>query len=226
MTEQWRPIPGFDGLYEASDQGRIKRVAGGRGAKPGRILRPKNHTGGYKTVTLSKNSEYYQWLVHRLVCAAFLGPAPQGVTVNHKDGDRANNRLDNLEYVSYKENEHHAQYMLRTKGKLSEAQVVKIRERYASSTVSQKQLAQEYSVHQQQINLIVRGLCWKEFGGPITNVGRSKLTTSDVEEIRKRLAQGEKQKPIAEDYGVSIDVISSIHTGRTFLHIDEQGGPP
>lgn len=212
MAEQWKPIPGFEGLYEASDQGQIKRIAGGRGAKPGRILKQKNHPGGYKTVTLSKESKYHQWLVHRLVCAAFLGPAPQGITVNHKNDDRADNRLENLEYATYAEQEYHAKYMLRTKGKLTPEQVVEIRERYAEGDVTQKELANKYGVTQNQVGLIVTGRSWSDALGPVVDIhdSRRRLSKDEVEEIRKELTDGLSISKTARKHDVTETTIRRI----------------
>lgn len=114
--ETWRDIPGYKGLYQVSSLGRVKSMKRfricGRGGKqplPEKIrlvgTDPKTH---YHSVLLCKNSIRKGFLVHRLVALAFI-PNPKGkAQVNHKDGDKSNNRIENLEWVTCKENHKHA----------------------------------------------------------------------------------------------------------------------
>ena len=95
MTEQWKDIPAYEGLYQVSDHGRVL-------GQKGHALRPGRDRLGYRTVVLSRQSHKKTFRVHRLVTAAFIGLDAR--EVNHKDGDRGNNRLDNLEYVSHSDN--------------------------------------------------------------------------------------------------------------------------
>ena len=114
--EIWKDIPGFEGLYQASDCGRIRSVDGkctyterhGTRHWKSRIIKMKGHasTGGYR-VTLWKDGKSQGWLVHRLVALAFLGIPKEGMTVNHIDGDRSNNRVENLEWLSRGDNIRH-----------------------------------------------------------------------------------------------------------------------
>lgn len=138
-TEEWRDIPGYEGLYQASSLGRIKRIAGSPRCPHDRVLAHMSHRG-YSQVALSKDGKPLTQQVHKLVCAAFLG-ASGGLHVNHKDGNPANNRIDNLEYVTPSENTQHAyntglQPSRKGSGngqaKITEADVRKIRRRAAS----------------------------------------------------------------------------------------------
>lgn len=100
MNIIWRNIPSAPN-YDASDIGDIKRRAG-------RILRPYVRSSGYHVVGIMKNNKHYTMYVHRLVGEAFLGsPTPEKPCVAHLDGNPGNNQLDNLLWVSYKENEEH-----------------------------------------------------------------------------------------------------------------------
>lgn len=107
-------------------------------------------------------------LVHRLVALAFLGPCPNGQTVNHKNGRKADPRRENLEWATRSENQLHA-YRTGLQGageshggaKLTEASVRDIRRRYSASGVSQAALAAEYGVHQTLVGFIVRRVAWK-----------------------------------------------------------------
>jgi hypothetical protein len=110
-SEQWVSVVGFEAYYEVSDSGRVRRVAPGRRTKPGLVLHGYL-TNGYPMVKLFDGSgggtPKARVHVHRLVARAFLGPCPEGHEVNHKDGSRINNKLDNLEYVTHSENILHA----------------------------------------------------------------------------------------------------------------------
>ena len=105
--EQWRPIPTYDGWYEASSLGRIRRNrphhANPRGVH---VLAPKVHWKGYLQVQLCKDGRARSFKVHVLVAAAFHGAPPSDAPhIDHIDGDKTNNRPINLEYVSNLENQ-------------------------------------------------------------------------------------------------------------------------
>ena len=95
MVERWKDVPAYEGLYQVSDHGRVL-------GQKGHILRPGRDRLGYRTVVFSRQNHKKTFRVHRLVTAAFIGLDAR--EVNHKDGDRGNNRLDNLEYVSHSDN--------------------------------------------------------------------------------------------------------------------------
>lgn len=116
--ETWKPVVGYEGLYEVSDLGRVRSVPRiirtKRGEKEfccrvkGQIIEPQERRHGYLAVSLygkpSKNGRFTQKSVHRLVAEAFL-PNPNNFTdVNHKDENKQNNALNNLEWMSHKGN--------------------------------------------------------------------------------------------------------------------------
>lgn len=115
MTETWRPIPGYEGWYEVSDQGRVRgverRVWHGRNRwgkgfwrlKPAHLLKPAL-TRRYYRVSLQREGVSRQFAVHRLVLSAFVGHCPPGMEGCHADDDRTNNRLDNLRWDTKSEN--------------------------------------------------------------------------------------------------------------------------
>lgn len=91
--EEFREVVGFEGLYEVSNLGKVRNI------KTGRILKPWRCTSGYLEVYLVNNGKYVK-LIHRLVAQAFL-PNPQNLPqVNHKDEDKTNNTVDNLEWCT------------------------------------------------------------------------------------------------------------------------------
>lgn len=108
MEEQWRDVVGYEGFYEVSDQGRIKRVEYGQGSVPGRILctwlTGGRHHGRYPTLRLSVRGIEERFKVHTLVCQAFHGmPTGDKCEVRHKNRISTDNRADNLEWVTRKE---------------------------------------------------------------------------------------------------------------------------
>ena len=105
--ERWLPVKGYEGLYEVSDQGRVKRVAGGQGASAHKILRGWIANTGYRMCALCVNGASRSFLVHRLVAVAFV-QGDSSLTVNHKDGDKLNNTPENLEWISQSENTKHS----------------------------------------------------------------------------------------------------------------------
>ena len=111
MQEIWKDISGFEGFYEISSYGRVRSV------KSGKILSTSKCGGcrGYLSVCLSKNGKRYGKLVHRLVAEAFI-PAVEGLSeVNHKDEDKTNNRVDNLEFCDHKYNMNYGTRNIRSK---------------------------------------------------------------------------------------------------------------
>jgi hypothetical protein len=108
--EEWRPVAGYEGIYEVSDLGRVRSLdrddCTGRKRK-GRVLVQCN-VMGYKFVNLSRNGEQWVIRVHSLVATAFIGARSEGMTVNHKNCDKADNRAGNLEYMTIQENLSHA----------------------------------------------------------------------------------------------------------------------
>lgn len=108
QSEEWRPVVGFEGWYEVSDRGRVRRVRGGNGTHVGRMSKISLDAYGYPRVSMSKNSDRRMYKVHRLVAEAFLGPCPEGMGVNHKDADKTNNAPGNLEYLTPRRNLQHA----------------------------------------------------------------------------------------------------------------------
>lgn len=113
-TETWKSIPGWVGYYEASDLGRIRsvprRVPDGRPNVPyrwlkGRVLSPTHVGSGYLRVTLTRGNKKFPISVHRAVLAAFTGSWPgEELQGCHNDGDKNNNRLDNLRWDTASEN--------------------------------------------------------------------------------------------------------------------------
>lgn len=105
MSEIWKPVRGYEDVYAVSSTGRVKRIAGGQGAQDGLILTPQMNRFGYMQVGLNRDNKKTMFRVHRLVMAAFSNDI--GDQVNHKNGIRHDNRLENLEWCTHAENVRH-----------------------------------------------------------------------------------------------------------------------
>ena len=105
VPEEWKPVTGFDG-YMVSNTGYVRSIF--RGRNSGKILKFNVIGHGYFQVQLSFNNKQKSFLVHRLVSQAFIPNKENLPCVNHKDGNKENNHVTNLEWCSYQENSLHA----------------------------------------------------------------------------------------------------------------------
>jgi hypothetical protein len=152
MEKQWKAVPGHDG-YLVSDRGDVLS----KWAK--RELRPEVTPNGYLRFTLG--SRQRRFLAHRLVLLAFVGPSE--LECNHKNGDKADNRLENLEYCTTEENNQHCCRVLKKRvgekhanARFSDAQVAEMR-RLWESGMKQIHIAPLFGTRQGVISNILRG---------------------------------------------------------------------
>lgn len=161
-TEIWKPVVGFERFYDVSNLGRV------RSARE-RILKSYVARNGYIKITLQGIRSSKGFTVHSLVAAAFIGERPTGYHINHLDGDKTNNRADNLAYCTPEENELHAS----------------------------------------ALGLKARG----------SRNGQSRLSESDVRDIKRRLKDGEQPTTIAADFGVRRATVYAIMEGKNWSHL-------
>lgn len=111
-TENWKPVKGYEGIYEVSDLGRVRSIDRVRVFKTGRAVPLKgvlrkyctDHRGYFRVMLSNWGKKEHSCLIHRLVAEAFI-PNPDGLPeVNHKDENKANNRADNLEWCTHRAN--------------------------------------------------------------------------------------------------------------------------
>lgn len=155
--ERWLPVPGYEGWYSVSDQGRV------RNARTGRLM-AQSSAQEYLRVHLCREGNVRYHKVHQLVAAAFLGPCPPGMEPCHGPGGRLDNRLENLSYGTHAEN---------------------LRQRRRDGT---------------------------DAGGP-------KLTSDVVRECRRRYRDGERIAVLAAEYGVRLEHMRLVVTGRRWQHV-------
>lgn len=103
--ETWKNIQGWEGIYQVSNFGRLKSF---KSHPKGRILSNTNKKGGYFSVVLCYKDKRRYVRMHRLVAEAFLPNYENKPEVNHKDGNKQNNHVDNLEWVTHSENLSHS----------------------------------------------------------------------------------------------------------------------
>ena len=108
--EEWRDIKGYEGLYQVSSLGRVKslvRKTNNQYGKKERLMTQKLDKDGYKRVGLNKNGKQIYYGVHRLVAQAFISNPNNYPQINHKDEDKSNNKVDNLEWCDGKYNQNY-----------------------------------------------------------------------------------------------------------------------
>lgn len=119
MTERWLPVVGWEGIYEVSDQGRVRSVPREAVRRnrygveqtfkfKGRVMALRPDPWGRLRVNLRRPGIAVDRKVHQLVLEAFVGPRPEGMLGLHWDDDKSNNRLENLRWGTYSENLHDA----------------------------------------------------------------------------------------------------------------------
>lgn len=115
MKEKWRDIEGYEGIYQVSNDGKIKsydRYVGGKGGvkriEKGIILKYGYDGAGYRKARLSKDGKCISYYVHRLVAKAFIENPNNYPQVNHIDSNKTNNNVKNLEWCTQQINQHHS----------------------------------------------------------------------------------------------------------------------
>lgn len=161
MNEIWKDIKGYEGLYQISNFGRIKSILSNKFLKAGKA-------NGYRNVVLYKNKLKKTFNIHRLICINFISNPYNKPCVNHINGIKSDNRLENLEWVTHSENKIHAfKIGLESKkgekhhfSKLNEKQAIKIK--YEHKDLSQKEIAKIYKIDSSSVSNIRRGVTWTE----------------------------------------------------------------
>lgn len=171
---EWKEIKGYEGYYEVSTTGKIRSV--NRIIKKGDVFISRKSqemktflTRGYERVSLNKEGRRKKFLVHRLVAETFIPNPDNKEEVNHKDADKSNNSIDNLEWVTKLENMRHAEnnkLIKRNKGsqhynsKLTEDVVREMRIKFKNGSTPY-QMAKEYGVNDKTIRQACLEITWR-----------------------------------------------------------------
>ena len=155
MIEIWKDVEGYEGLYQVSDLGRVKRV------NTGRILKGRKNTDGYLRVNLYKNNVSYTKTIHRLVAEAFIPNTENKPQVNHIDENKTNNLASNLEWMTSKENNNHG---TRTQRTSKPVKAIDIANGEWNEYCSIRECARQLGLHQQHITAVLKGR-YKQTGG-------------------------------------------------------------
>lgn len=152
IEEEWREVVGWP-PYRVSSLGRVM-------GHNGKILRPRRHSKNYQRIAARCNGRSKDLYIHRMVLEAFVGPptkdAPEG---DHINGDRSDNRLVNLRWLSIKQNRERRNNPLGEQSvhsKLTKAQVLEIR----SAKMIDRHYAEKFGVSRRYVNDVRRGLTW------------------------------------------------------------------
>lgn len=165
MNEIWKECP-VNNNYAVSNMGRIKRLTKSNSAPAQHILTPGRRRG-YQSMKLYSKGKFITYTVHGLVMLTFVGQRPKNFHINHKDTNKLNNCLYNLEYCTVRENFAHAKQNGLTgkgernnKAKMTERDVKKCRKLHAAKIATPSALARTYGVHPTTIQNIVSFRTW------------------------------------------------------------------
>jgi hypothetical protein len=176
MKEIFKDIKGYEGLYQISDKGRVKSLArkvnhphSGFQTLKEKILKSGKNSRGYLVVILCENKIRKTSMVHRLVATTFLRNFGDKKTINHKNGVKTDNHLGNLEFVTQKENVQHSYNMglSNNRGeksclsKLTEKEVLQIRDLRGCGRFSQREVAEFYNCVESTVNAVVNRKSWR-----------------------------------------------------------------
>jgi len=196
-NEVWKPVDALKGIYDVSNLGRIRRVSKSR-TRPAGILSPGT-TKGYVRARLRMPGINRRFFVHRLVATAFIGERPDGYQVNHIDGRKANNRVDNLEYVTPQGNADHASAM----GLLATGA------RSGKHTKPENSPRGDGHWARRTPEKVPRG----------SKSGLTHLTEADVAEIRTCVASGVSTRVIARRFQIGATTVWNIVRRKTWKHV-------
>lgn len=176
--ETWKPIPSYEGYYEASTMGRVRsvdRIVPRKNQSPqrirGRVLRPGARLDGYCNISLCRDGKPINKLVHAVIAETYHGARPEGMEVAHLNGNKSDNRPDNLMWKTHVDNEAdkltHGTTLHGEQGtnKLTNEQVLELR-RLRWEGTGPSELARKYSIGIEHAVKIAAGRSWSHLPMP------------------------------------------------------------
>jgi hypothetical protein len=152
---EWRAVVGSEGRYEVSDDGQMRSLTfAGRPRSEPKILKQRLDRDGYKRLNVIDGGKHTTWRVHRVVSAAFLGPCPDGMVPDHINRIRTDNRIENLRYLSERENG----------SKFTEEQVREVR-RLTDDGMPTRKVAAITGISNTHVGRIKHGKSWDHLFG-------------------------------------------------------------
>ena len=160
INEIFKDVKGYEGYYEISNLGRVRNTYN----KRKKILKPAITKNGYLNVIFCINQKKEHKFVHRLVAEAFIPNINNYSTVNHKDEDKLNNCVENLEWLSVEDNNRYSNSKMLTKEKVLQIPSL------IDQGYTQLEIAKYFNVSRRAIQSILRGEHWKDLGIDFTKL--------------------------------------------------------
>jgi hypothetical protein len=214
VNELWQTITGYEGLYSVSTLGRVRSDRAATSSFIGRICKqsPKSQHCDYLAICLIKNGVRKSCLVHHLVMDTFVGPLPKGYQRNHKDTNRYNNRLSNLEHLTFADHGlHNAANALNPRGErngfaqLTDEQAIQIIHMINAETDRQL-IANRFSISVASVDKIASGKNWAWLSKSLltrpVEPRKPSFTEAERSEILALRASGMTFKAIAARFDV------------------------
>jgi len=187
--EFWVDIQGWEGYYSVSNKLRIKRNEGYRGKSfyPEKLITPRLTSYGYYEVVFTVNNKRGKYFWHRVVAIAFIPNSENKPEVNHKNGNRADYSIDNLEWTTRSENQLHKTRILMSgsgenhpNAKLSSSDILNIHNLYKTGKYSQRKISEMYRLNNATVYKILRGIIWSDFAKEKYNIKRVRRTNAEL----------------------------------------------
>lgn len=154
MSDEYRPIPGYEGLYSITREGRVWSY------RTNKELKPQLHNGGYMIIFLTRPDEKGCWLgIGPLVLTTFIGPQPLDQECRHLNGIPTDNNLDNLKWGTHTDNMKDKILLGRAASRFTETDIIEIR-RLHSLGISQYEIAARFDTYQGFISKVVNKKVW------------------------------------------------------------------
>lgn len=234
-NEIWKPVVGYEGIYEVSDQGRVRSldriVAHNSGRTQrvyGKAMSVNRNSRGYMNVGLHKNGTLKTGAVHVLVLQAFVGPRPDGQVCRHLNGNPIDNRLANLAWGTHSENQYdsilHGTHGLASKDSCIRGHWLDGLNLFVDSSGWRhcRACKREYDSSRHNgrpFDSKMADARYIDIMEGRTRRGPRELAVEDILDIRRSRAAGGSTRSIADRYGVSQSTVQRIVARRTWAHV-------